>query len=295
MQYALQVFDYKQKNDHHDTFRTLNIDGEPWFVLADVCRALDLKPNKGSFFRHAEKLDPDERKLVLRSFVDGPPRSDRGGPPDAPVQGASVLIINESGLYTLILRSDKPEARHFKRWVTTEVLPSIRRTGGYGRERTTPAFIRRFNQNWNRVSPGHFSVISELAVRLWGRLEQVGHIMADRARDGTELRPDVSVGRRFADWLRDEHPDIDHEFSYYMHWTPQAEIEARQYKNSMWPLFAEFVDTVWIERYSEDYFRTRDPAALPHLPKLLPALNSGAVIGARRPNELIAGWPPRAA
>jgi prophage antirepressor-like protein len=294
VQYALQVFDYKQEDDHHDTFRTINIDGEPWFVLADVCRALDLKPNKGSFFRHAEKLDPDERKLVLRSFVETPPRSDRGGLPAAPVQGASVLIINESGLYTLILRSDKPEARHFKRWVTSEVLPTIRRTGGYGRGRGTPAFIHRFNQNWDRVSPGHFSVISELTVRLWGRLEQVGHIMADRARDGTELRPDVSVGRRFADWLREEHPGVNHEFSYYPHWTPQTEIEARQYKNSMWPLFAEFVDTVWIERHSEEYFRTRDPAALPYLPKLLPGAGARTPIAPPRQTGLTKG-PRRAA
>ena len=80
-----------------------------------------------------------------------------------------------------------------------------RQTGSYGGR--VPAFIRRYNENWDRVAPDHFSVISELAIRLWGRLEMVGHTMADRAPSGTENRPDVSVGRLFADWLEEEHPE----------------------------------------------------------------------------------------
>lgn len=181
-----------------------------------------------------------------------------------------MIIINESGLYSIILTSRKDAAKRFKKWVTAEVLPAIRRTGGYSRSKPTPLFIRRFNVNWHRVSPGHFSVISELVVRLWGRLEQVGYVMKDRSSDGTELRPDVSVGRLFAEFLRDKHPDVEHEFSYYKHWTQQAEIDARQYANSMWPIFIEFVDTIWIRQHAERYFRARDPAALPYLPKLLP-------------------------
>jgi hypothetical protein len=94
--------------------------------------------------------------------------------------------------------------------------------------------------------------------------------MADRAADGKELRPDVSVGGRFSRWLTEKHPDVADDYSYYLHLTPEWEGEARQYPNHMWPLFIEFVDTVWIPRCSEPYFRTRDPAALPYLPKLLP-------------------------
>lgn len=88
-------------------------DGEPWWVLADVCKALGLS-NPSVI---AERLDPDERA-----------KSDLGR------QGKG-WIINESGLYSVILRSDKPEAKQFKRWVTHEVLPSIRRTGGYSVDR----------------------------------------------------------------------------------------------------------------------------------------------------------------
>jgi hypothetical protein len=111
-----------------------------------------------------------------------------------------MIVINESGLYSLILRSDKPQAKKFKKWVTSEVLPSIRRTGGYAGG--VPAFIRRFNHNWDRIDVGHFSVLSKLVVRLWGRLEQVGCRMKDQSATGIELRPDVSVGLRFSKWLK---------------------------------------------------------------------------------------------
>jgi len=267
MQYALQVFETQD----HTNFRMLEIDGEPWFVLADACGQLQLKPNNGSYFKHAERLDEDEKRLVARSVIDGTPSPQKGeGLKNAPV-GASLLMINESGLYSLILRSNRPEAKRFKKWITSEVLPSIRKTGSY--QSKTPAFIRRYNDNWDRVESGYFSVINELTVRLWGRLERVGHIMADRAPDGKEIRPDNAVGRRFSDWLKINHPTLCGSISYYQHKTPEWEGEARQYPNSMLHLYIEYVDTVWIPEHSEEYFRTRDPAALPHLPKLLPAVS----------------------
>lgn len=264
MQYTLQIFEYE--ND--DQFRTMEINGEPWFVLVDACRMLDIKNASDA----AGRLDDDEKMTIaLNEGQSGV----RGG-------ARSMTLINESGLYSLILRSDKPEAKRFKKWITSEVLPTIRKTGGYHVRTTLPAFIKRYNQNWDRVAPGHFSILSELVVRLWGRLEQVGHVMADRAPDGTELRPDTAVGRRFADWLRDKYPDTPHEFSYYMHWTPQGEFEARQYANTIWPIFVTYVDTVWIKDHSEEYFRERDPAALPYLPKLLPNTNRPQPLTPRR-------------
>src|SRR5690606_11302421 len=138
-------------------------------------------------------------------------------------------IINESGLYSLILTSRKEGAKRFKKWVTAEVLPSIRKTGTYGVRGVTPRFIRRYNDNWDRVDNGYFSIISELVIRLWGRLEHLGHVMADKGPDGKELRPDVSVGRRFSDWLKKKHPEVADEFSYYLHKTDQGEFPARQY------------------------------------------------------------------
>lgn len=251
MQYTMQIFEYED----NDQFRVIDHNGEPWFVLAEVCKKLGIV-NTGDA---ASSLDEDERMTI---GITDSQKGTRGG-------ARQMTIINESGLYSLVLRSRKPEAKRFKKWITSEVLPSIRKTGSYGGH--VPAFIKRYNENWNRVSGGHFSVINELVVRLWGRLEMVGHMMADRAPNGTQLRPDTSVGKLFAKWLDENHPQLSGSHSMYPHKTDEWEGDARQYPNSMLPLFIEFIDNVWIPEHSERYFNTRDPAALPHLPKLLPA------------------------
>jgi prophage antirepressor-like protein len=247
IQYALQVFEYEDRRP----FRIIDRNGEPWFVLADVCRELDIS-NVGDA---SSRLDDDEKDSI--------------GITDAIGRNRPTTIINESGLYSVILTSRKPAAKRFKKWVTSEVLPSIRKTGGYGRN--TPAFIRRYNQNWDRCSLGHFSVINELVVRLWGRFEHLGHIMADVANDGRELRPDISVGRGFSKWLTDHHPTVADNYTFYNHWTPAGEFDARQYPDAMLHLFREYVDTVWIPLDATRYFNTRDPAALPHIGHLLPS------------------------
>lgn len=261
MQYALKVFE----TEDHNPFRTIDINGDCWFVATDVCRSIELVGDAG---QHVRRLDDEDKQKVSGTLI-----QNQGGP--------DIWVINESGLWSLVLRSEKPEAKRFKRWLTSEVIPSIRKTGGYGGK--VPAFIKRYNANWDRVATGYFSVISELTVRLWGRLEAVGHTMADKAKNGVELRPDTSVGRLFSDWLKRHHPTISTEFSYYLHWTPAKEIEARQYPISLLPLFIEFVDTVWIPEHSESYFRVRDPAALPHLPKLLPSLDKPRAGMVRQP------------
>lgn len=259
MQYAMQVFEYESDRE----FRTLEIDGEPWFVLSDVCRALDIRNVSDA----AARLDPDEKGVAQTDTLGG---------------RQNVRIINESGLFSLILRSDKPEAKRFKKWVTSEVLPSIRRTGTYGRASGIPAFIRRYNDNWDRVDAGHFSVLSELVTRVWGRLEMNGCVLADRAPNGQEIRIDVSVGRTFSDWLKRKHPTVSTAFSYYIHKTSEWEGEVRQYPISLLPLFIEFVETVWLPEYAGPYLSTRDPKALPHLPKLLPSVSKPKVGMTRR-------------
>lgn len=246
MQLSLQVIEYENRSK----FRIIDRNGEPWFVFVEVCRELEIVNPRDA----ASRLDDDEKDAV--------------GIADAIGRVQQTMIISESGLFSLILTSRKEAAKKFKKWVTAEVLPSIRKTGSY--KGKVPAFVRRFNDNWDRISAGYFSVISELVIRLHGRLEMVGHTMADTAKDGKELRPDVSVGRVFADWLRKRHPKRADDFKQYMHKTPSGEFPARQYPIDLLPLYIEFIDTVWLPGYAEPYFRTRDPAALHHLPKLLP-------------------------
>lgn len=100
----LQIFSYNGSQ-----VRTVEKDGQPWWVLKDVCEVLEVK-NPSDVFK---RLDEDERgRLNLGR------------------QG-EANIINESGLYNVILRSDKPQAKPFRKWVTSEVLPTIRKTGQY--------------------------------------------------------------------------------------------------------------------------------------------------------------------
>ena len=115
----LQVFE----NPDFGQVRTVTKDGEPWFVAADVCRALEVDPTA------TRRLDDDEKNtLRLTQGTSGNP---------------NVTIVNEPGLYSLVLGSRKPEAKNFKRWITHEVIPSIRKTGSYSiQEPETPAQLR---------------------------------------------------------------------------------------------------------------------------------------------------------
>lgn len=100
------------ENPEFGAVRSILIDGEPWFVAADVCKALELEKTN----RALSRLDDDEKGAHSVSTPGGRQR---------------MSIISESGFYSLILGSRKPEARAFKRWITHEVIPSIRKHGAY--------------------------------------------------------------------------------------------------------------------------------------------------------------------
>lgn len=117
------------KNPVHPEFgnlRTIEIDGEPWFVGKDVAAALGYTKERNALDKHVDKDD-----ALKRGVTDSMGRTQQ------------MTIINESGLYSLILSSKLPSAKVFKHWVTSEVLPSIRKNGAYIRnqENMTPAEI----------------------------------------------------------------------------------------------------------------------------------------------------------
>lgn len=99
------------------TVRVITRNNQPWFVASDVCQALGYSNTSKAIGDH---LDEDERYN------------------ESLERGGSLLLISESGLYALVLRSRKPEARKFAKWVTSEVLPSIRQTGSYGQPAYDP-------------------------------------------------------------------------------------------------------------------------------------------------------------
>lgn len=94
------------------TVRTVMIDGEPWFVLADLCAVLDIVNGRNV----AARLADDQKGVRSVDTLGGPQH---------------MTVVNESGMYEVVIRSDKPEAAMFRRWVTGDVLPTLRKTGSY--------------------------------------------------------------------------------------------------------------------------------------------------------------------
>ena len=161
----LQLFNFGEA-----PIRVTDHDGNPWFVAADVCRVLEIQNTTDALSR----LDEDERA-----------RFNLG------VKG-DTNIISESGLYSLVLTSRKPQARAFKKWITSEVLPAIRKTGSYGQAPLPPAtgpaaaFINGIDRLIERgIAPNTAAI--QLA-RVWGRQESTETLEDDTATFHTLLR-----------------------------------------------------------------------------------------------------------
>ncbi len=114
---GLQIFTY-----NGNEVRTVQKDGEPWWVLKDICEVLGISKYRDT----AARLEDDEREPIRVDTLGG---------------AQEMLCVNESGLYNVIIRSDKPEAKPFRKWITSEVLPSIRKHGAYMTPETLEAAI----------------------------------------------------------------------------------------------------------------------------------------------------------
>jgi prophage antirepressor-like protein len=141
---------------YEDTeIRTLEQDGEPWFIVKDLCDILDIVNPSQAMAR----LDDNEKSTIIINE-----KTPNGGNP-------RVGIVNESGMYSLVLSSRKPEAKAFKRWITSEVIPSIRKTGMYNVSTLSPAeiLLKMAEQNLNNekmlLSHDHRITVLETEVR----------------------------------------------------------------------------------------------------------------------------------
>ncbi len=117
----LQVFN----NPEFGEIRTVEINGEPWLVGKDVAAALGYSNPRDALSKHVD--DEDKNSVAFRDGTSGNP---------------NLTIINESGLYALVLSSKLPGAKKFRRWVTSEILPSIRKTGSYHLPKDYPSALR---------------------------------------------------------------------------------------------------------------------------------------------------------
>ena len=115
----LQIFNSEEFGD----IRTVTIENEPWFVGKDVAEALGYGNSRDALAAH---IDDEDKTIIQKSDF-----------PTLEIPNRGIVVINESGLYSLILSSKLPNAKRFKHWVTSEVLPTIRKTGSYQKPLTT--------------------------------------------------------------------------------------------------------------------------------------------------------------
>jgi len=170
---------------HDMPIRVVRLEGEPWFVAVDVCKALGLKAKNSGFGHHFEKLDKNETNSL--SYV-GLKLEGNYSP--------RARLITESGLYKLALRSDKETAKLFQNWVTKVVLPAIRKDGGYimGEEKVATGelsedefilkaytFLMKKSERLEEIVTEH---LKNLTVNEWGALNHLYLTRAQRTRLG---------------------------------------------------------------------------------------------------------------
>lgn len=200
----IQIFNY-QNNE----VRTVDLNGEPWFVLKDVCNTLNISNQRDV----QERLDPDE---VGRFDLPHPQN---------PEKTIEMVCVNESGLYHVILRSDKQEAKPFRKWVTSEVLPSIRKNGGYiaGQEQLTPEeLMAKALLVANKTLAEREARISELTVQ--------NNIMAPKAEYFDEL-----VDRNMLTSFRDTAKELGVKPKTFVNWLLEKKFIYRDQKGKLMP------------------------------------------------------------
>ena len=187
----LQIF----KSHEFGEIRTTIQNGEPWFVAADVCKALDIENNR----KATNRLDDDEKGVTSSDTLGGK---------------QNLTVVNEARLYSLVLGSRKPEAKAFKRWITHEVLPTIRRTGGY--VNSAEAFIGHYlphaDESTRTMFRAQLKAIEELNAKIEADKPKVLFADAVSSSDTTILvgemakilkQNGVNIGqKRFFEWLR---------------------------------------------------------------------------------------------
>ena len=151
--------------------RTIEIDGEPWFVGKDVADILGYQNGSRDINRH---VDEEDRYKVM--LFDGK-------------QNKETIVINESGLYSLILSSKLPGAKEFKRWVTSEVIPSIRKTGGYTLKPMTDYQKEQTRLKEENAHIRKAQILERLANQYEGTYRQILHAYATKELSGKFLLP----------------------------------------------------------------------------------------------------------
>jgi len=253
------LFKYESEEEQQlKQIRTAEIDGELWFVASDVAKILGYAKPGNAINTHCKPKGTLKQGILTE-----------GGK-------QTTTLINEPNVYRLIVKSKLPSAERFEEWLFEQVIPSIRKKGFYGKINRTelPNFIERYKDNYHKLPSDHFSVISEMFARLYIELEKVGYIVPNKGLTGKQIMPDISVGRGFAKYLKDQNSNFFDTHKTYKHSFPDGlEVDANMYHVDALPSFIKYIHETWIPQKAQAYFKQRDPVALDYLPKILPFNN----------------------
>lgn len=255
----LQIFKYQSDEERlFNEIRTIEQeDGSVLFGATGVARILGYASPADAVTRHCKGV------VVLET-----PTHNQWGT----TVNQNVKYIKEGDVYRLIIRSKLPSAEKFEKWLFDEVVPSIRKRGYYGKiDRVVlPNFIERYKDNYHKLPRNYFSVISEMYARLYMELEKVGYSIPDKSENGTQMMPDISVGKGFAVFLKLHKSEFYNTAKTYRHTFPDGrEVDANMYHIDALPMFIRYINEDWIPNRATEYFKARDPIALDYLPKLL--------------------------
>lgn len=211
--------------------RVAEIDGEPWFIAADVCRALDVKNGRDAVSR----LDDDEKGVALTDTLGGK---------------QEMAVVSEAGLYTLVLSSRKPAAKTFKRWVTHDVLPSIRKHGAY----MTEEILQKTIENPDFLIGLATQLKEEREKRLAAELDK-----AVLGQQIAELRPKASyydLILQCASLLSVTEISKDYGMSAKAFNKKLHELKIQYQQSGVWFLYAEYQDGGYTQTKTQHYCRT---------------------------------------
>ena len=252
--YQMRLFQYEEDKNHFQNVRTVKIGEKEWFVASDVAKVLWYEDTSDAIRRHCDPDGTVKRRMVLEK------------------RRQNYLLIDEPNVYRLVAKSKLSWAKKFEKWIYEEVLPQIREKGYYGKiDRSVfPNFIQRMFDNQYKIPYTHFAVLTDMFITLYREFERCGYTIPDKWIDGKQMMPDISVGKTFAKYLKDNHPERANHQATYRHKFPDGKIvDALMYPVEVIPIFRKFIFNVWLPEYADQYFAKRDPLATNYIPIIL--------------------------
>ena len=234
-----------------NSVRIVLVEGDPWFVAKDLCMILEIKNVSDALGR----LEGDEKGIGLIYTPGG---------------NQQMAIVSESGMYALVLGSRKPEAKSFRKWVTADVIPQIRKTGSYSQKNT-------YNLEWfdrlklyrrnTKIPTGWFSIFEEMCSSLMADFEDAGYSLPMGSV------PDISVGKCFCNHLR----SLGHGLTpgngliqeYQHHYPDGRVVTANIYNDSLLSDYRRWFKETYRTEKLPAYLKGKDPKALPSLCQVL--------------------------